>query len=255
MNRILPLAFVMAFATASIANASTWIWNQSRTTPYTSGVVASDGWEQPLGGFEITWNITYDTNVPDVYHYSYTITDDNGATTLNPDLSHLILQVSSTFTAADIWKVKLDGQDLSLSSGDPQLYTSSGNEGSTPYMPAGGIFGIKLDAAGGQSTHTFTYSFDSDRAPMWGSFYAKDGKHPDAGNNTEFATAWNTGFGTNPAAGATDLTNWVLVPDSSAQDLIPPDSIVPEPVTAIFFGTGLATLFGFAARRRMLRKA
>ena len=50
-------------------------------------------------------------------------------------------------------------------------------------MP-GPVHGIKFEAAGGADLTTATLSFDSDRVPVWGDFYAKGGQ----------GTLWNTGF-------------------------------------------------------------
>ncbi|MCX5660272.1 MAG: VPLPA-CTERM sorting domain-containing protein, partial [Planctomycetota bacterium] len=92
-------------------------------------------------------------------------------------------------------------------------------------------------------THTkdpgATYTLVTDRAPVWGDFYTKDGVAGGLGANT----AWNTGFGTDAAADATDFTNWVATPDTV--------SAVPVPAAA-WMGLvtmGIAGLSGVARRR------
>lgn len=111
--------------------------------------------------------------------------------------------------------------------------------------PSVGEWAVKLDAGG---AGICTYQFTSDREPMWGDFYSKDGVFGGSNPDTKhiWATAWNTGFGTDPGDGETDFTDWIAVPNTIHT------SLVPEPGLCTL---GLAALVaGVLARRRTRKK-
>ena len=90
-------------------------------------------------------------------------------------------------------------------------------------------------------SRTSTATLVTDRAPVWGDFYAKDG----GGNAEDAVAAWNTGFLDAdpldlPADGS--INNHVLVPDTYTTP-------VPEPGTLLLVGTGL-TSAGVWSRKR-----
>ena len=221
---LLPLA-----ASADPIAVTPTYFTGSRSTPNASGVVGAGSWSDTNGGFLISWDIT---SISGGYHYSYTISNANGSTPIIQDMSHLILEVSSCFTSSDIWNATLDGEAVSVVG--PQTFTSSGSSGSNPNMPASDIFGIKLDAGG------ITYAFDSNKMPVWGDFYAKDGNNL---VDDVASTAWNMGFGTDPTNSTTDFTNWIPTPDTC-------ETPVPLPPSALLLGSGLLGLCLFGWRRR-----
>lgn len=183
-----------------------------RTSSDPSQIVATPPWDG--GDFELSWRIMETS--PGVWHYSYTVV------TANRDLSHWILQVSPTFTAANIWDAsesfELDGWPL----GHP----------SNPGIP-GPIYGLKWDP--GNSIH-----FMSDRLPVWGNFYAKDGRLSGAdvyAHNAGFLWDWDLG---NPAS----LSGFIPIPDTLTQ--------VPEPATILLLGIAVAAL-GTRMRSKLAR--
>jgi len=175
-------------------------------------LVGNNGWvhsDQPL---VLGWNVEFDGSV---WHYEYTFNELG----LEGALSHMILEVSDSFTESDVI-------DPSHAFEGPETYGPANP--SNPNIPDT-IWGIKFDTGG--SDGSTVVSFDSTRAPVWGDFYAKDG--------TKGGAAWNAGF-TNPdtdpivAADNGSIDSHLLVPDTST---VPP---IPSPA-AIFLG-GLGTV-------------
>lgn len=160
--------------------------------------IQSIGWtitdEEPTGAF--AWK----------YTYTWKITNPDPEGKLQGGLSHLIIEVSNGFTAADIYG--LTGASVSGDIG-PQLI-GSGNPG----MPADMESGIRFTPLT-TPAYAMEWSFWSTRAPVWGDFYAKDG-----GANY----SWNTGFLTAdptdaPANGT--VSAHILRPDTET-------TVVPE---------------------------
>jgi hypothetical protein len=217
-----------------------------RTTPDGLGVVASDGWTQTYGGFKVEWAITGPTD--GWYTYTYRFTDNaDTPIPLKPDMSHLILEVSTSFTTDNIRNANVGMDNVK----GPQWWYDTTDDNSNPNMPSEGIYGIKFDV-GSESTYPVgTYSFESNKQPVWGDFYAKDGKHdPDKkGPEPEvWATAWNTGFGTDPTSSTTDFKPWIPTPDTFQPEPQP----IPEPAGLVIWsilGGGAAALTALRRRR------
>lgn len=231
MKKILLITMVVlvmaahGWATPILVDSSNLIG--LRSTPISLGLVASDGWTQENGGFKISWNIS---QVGDDWSYSYTFTKTDGSQ-LTKNVSHWILEVSPIITAENVYGY-IFNTNFTLEG--PEIWTESQ---SNPYMPEE-IYGIKLD------TGLTIYTFMSTQAPIWGDFYAKDGKQSDI-----WATAWNTGIGTDPIG--SPFTNWIPVLDTTnggggGQD-------VPEPGTLLLLGSGLIGL-AFYGRRKFNKK-
>lgn len=212
------------------------VFSDSRTSDYSSGTTGGIKATSPWTGGRLTfsWDISKGlASDPAAYHYVYTIDG------YKKDISHVLLEVSSTFN------INSDLIDLSTSSSvsleGPKTF-SKGSP-SNPGMPAN-VYAIKFDNV---NSKDLVIDFWSDRAPVWGDFYMKDGVY-----SSSFVYAYNRDFGKDPML--VGVSNKVL---NDYLGFIPrPDTYgvtVPEPTTwmALGIGTGIATL---ARRRRQKKK-
>lgn len=185
------------------------------------GIVGTGAWITP-GPTYLEWTVTQNPDYS--WHYSYTFGHPAGET------SHFILEVSDTFSRADIFNMGGDFRGIEI-----KEHQTGGQP--NPGIPEN-IYGIKFDDASGNVTNIF---FDSFRVPVWQDFYSKSGVAGGAGINA----AWNAGFtAPNPTAPAADgsIDFHILAPDTY--------TIVPEPSTLLLLGSGLLGSVAVLRRRR-----
>ncbi len=168
-------------------------------------------------GAYIAWEITPTANG---YLYEYTWSATSKA------VSHIILGLSENCTETNscIWNLQAPAGTT----------TSFGNWSSGPSNPgfpsSASFWGIKFDETTGT---TYSFSFESNRVPVWQNFYAKSGKDQGAD-----VYAYNAGLG------LTGVSSYYVAA---------PDSVVPEPGFYGLLSLGLAGLY-LAARRRQTAK-
>ncbi len=200
--------------------------------------VIGDPW--PNYTATMTWEVTNEDNTwpgfPWKYTYSFGLTTTNG--TLQGGISHIIIECSEALSEVDIAGVSggvvFDDDPVELQK------TGPGNPG----MPED-IWGIKFDPISiPVSEYEMTWSFWSNREPVWGDFYVKDGNN--IAYNYNVTETVETGF---------------LSPDSDPDvprssdpaglyHILRPDSHVPEPGSFVLLVTAAVGLLGCAWRRK-----
>lgn len=184
------------------------------------GMIATNEWDN--GGASLEGTATQ-SGENWVYDYTWV-----GAI---KDLSHIIIEVSPTFA----WNNILAGTTAGWSLG------TFGDEGGSNPGILDTIYGLKWDV-GQIVAGVFEFSIVTDRAPMWGDFYAKDGQT--AGGGPVYA--YNASFGQDPGVpyGGTVPYGYMVVPDTGTTN-------VPEPSVLALFGLGL---FSFGMMKKVKRE-
>lgn len=200
--------------------------------------------DDPMGMTTIDWDVSWSGS--GLVHYSYTFE------VAHHNISHLSLELSDSFTAADITNITINGN----SSDDYSIGSFTGGDAPYNTMP-GDMYGIKFNMP--SNTLLATIAFDSTRMPTWGDIYARCGvriEHTLPKTDPEWKqwnSAWNTGFADGESSGAGydpivaassgSYQNHILVPDSVA--------VVPEPVSSVLFIFGASM---FAGRKYIKRR-
>lgn len=215
--------------------------------PYTGSITSGDGlfgtgpWSSNA---DLSWTVTPPNQPSDFWKYEYTFTVPSKG------ISHVIIEATSddpttqdneAFTSSNI----KDGTTLGRAI---NTYSSEDQGNSNPGMLSS-LYGIKWDTPDTQNEILlFSWVLMTDRAPMWGDFYAKDGKE-NQGQVQVDVYAYNVKFGqdTNDLIGDGNAGGWVLVPDTNGGggSEIP----IPEPATMLLLGSGLIGLAGYARRK------
>jgi hypothetical protein len=216
----------------------------SRNSGTDGGVYATKSWAN--GGFNISWDISFDDDT-DLWTYQYHVTVPR------KEVSHWLLEVTQ-----DSDSVLIDGSSSEAVA--PTTYTSTSNGNSNPLLP-NPIYGVKFDYGDLDEVYTLV----TDRAPVYGVFYAKDGK--DGGQDV---VAWSTAlssadYKTNESLTATSFIvrpngKHVNDPDPDPDPDPNPDpdgnptpnpQAVPEPMSAgLSMISALALAVGTWRRRR-----
>jgi len=193
------VALTLAMLTSGFCYGNTTIYSGNLSVGG-GGLTAFGGWN--CDSTTLSW-VVDDITTPGKWHYTYTLTVPI------KDISHMIIEASNgdnPFTKANLFSPASNPTGW-ISQIDVQKFYPGG---SNPYMPEP-IYGIKFDA--GKNSTNVTVSFDSDRMPVWGDFYSKDGILACDG----WSALYNTGFTiADPIAAACSgsIQNHLLVPDS-----------------------------------------
>ena len=194
-----------------------------------TGFWVNDNGESAWFTAELSWTVTDNENGTWNYLYNLDV--------YRADISHFILETSPSFGEDNLLNASYPGTSYEIKTHEaaPGL-----EQQPNPFLPQD-IYGPKFDigdeALPEPDYTSVTISFDSDRDPVWGDFYAKCGKTgvPTGTQNT----VWNQGLLIDDPLAAPDngsYLNHVLVPDT-----------IPEPATmGLFILSGLMFI-----RRRM----
>ena len=175
-------------------------------------IVTGGGYSTDSGDFTLDWTVTQNGGL---FTYTY---DLSGYTT--PAISHLIISLSDG-CSLDTACITDASSTITF-----DVFSGTGQGNSNPGFPAGtSISGVKFNSGSENST---TYTFTSDRAPVYGDFYLKGGSGP---------FAYNSGL-TNSAS--SDQLAFVARPDTSGS--IGTQAAVPEPGSLLLFGGGAVLL-------------
>lgn len=206
---------------ASFASADLYTGSLQYTPPWPAGptdglVVGPSNLQWATYTVTMSWTVTNTDNSYPGYPWKYTYTfGHNGG---QAGISHIIIETSSAFTNADI--TGLTGASLSSLGNQTVL---SGN----PNMPED-ITGLRFNPLT-DSPFSMTWTFFSDRAPVWGDFYARCG-----GKQGGINYAFDAGFT------ASDTDPIVAVANGSIDfHILRPDTqVVPEPITLAMLTVG-----------------
>jgi hypothetical protein len=219
-------ALTLTMLTSSLCYGNTTTYSGSLSVG-TGGLTAFGGWN--YDSTTLSW-VVDDTTTPGKWHYSYTLTVPM------KNISHIIIEASdgdNPFTRSNLFSPDSDPASW-IGSISIQNFTP---DGSNPYMPEA-MYGIKFDA--GKESTNVTVSFDSDRMPVWGDFYSKDGILACDG----WSVIYNTGFTVaDPIAAARS--------GSIQNHLLVPDSYIPAPGAIILVCIG-TTITSALRRRRII---
>ena len=225
------LLFLILFLSLGSASwASVWTGDlEGEISGLAGGIYGTLSWSD----LTFSWSVSQSGSV---WTYVYTLSDPYSKQV--KELSHLIIQVPDSFSVTDIKPGTTPFYD-----GDG-LATYSGNNPSNPNMP-GTITGIKwgTDEEGvgpwvennSGSIMSYTITLVSDKPPMPGNFYAKDGK--EGGEPVYAWSGTSTEFGYN-----------IPVPDP------PSGTTAPEPMTLTLYGFGFAGAGIYRHLRRRKKK-
>lgn len=213
-SRIVAPVIVLAFA-ASCFGVPTF---SGSLVGDGGGFIGTEQWDSASSTF--SWEVT--DNGDDTWHYKYELSVPS------KDISHLTIEVSDVFTIDDY-----------VGNDNPELgWYGPGENGNSDFGIPGYVYGLKFNTT--TDITTMVIEFDSPKDPVWGDFFAIDGKTPDAE-----VYAYNEGFGASPnpfeddddpldapSNGSVDFH--ILVPDSDGP---PGGPVIPAPAAAL-----LATL-------------
>ncbi len=246
---VLSLAFICGASQADMfyGDDATGELSGSRAAPTLLTVTENGGATSDWGTVTISWD--HESLGGGQWKYKYTFTNytgfNNKGKEIVKNISHFTLDISQDAIddVNSITSVTSNDGSHSEGSGEGNWLKSTGPGSSTDGMTGAVKFDWGTEVGAG-FPDSFYYMFESNRAPVYGDFYLKDG----GGSPGLIAT--NLGF-LDPTYDAIDTRGFIVVPNGAEQ--IPPE--VPEPSLALLLGISLIGLVGVGAVRRIKQKA
>ena len=215
-----------------------------------AGLYGTEEWSTA----SLSWEVTNDGVADGNWQYTYVWEAETGS----KGLSHLDIEVSEAFGDENLisWQAFYKPADTWEDITDDTV-----QEGPQKFEEIGGTLanGLKWESGKDDNDndlwpddiYKFQVIFVSDKDPVWGDFYAKDGK---TGGDEVYA--YNTGFGVDPYSQLgldTSLKNgplfsldqesaWILRPDSTS------NGVIPEPSTVFLLSIGLLGVLGLGRK-------
>jgi hypothetical protein len=191
-----------------------------------SGAASIDAGGNYTSNFGVTWNIAQEG---DLLRYTYTFSGYGP-----PGISHAIVGLSDNCRESLMCVVAGSVRVNGSSTTDYELGDFSGSQPSNPGL-ASTFYGVKINTPGSvDGVAGITFSFLSDRTPVYGDFYVKGGSSSYAQNDGLLAGNRTSN----------DVALFIARPDTQGFN------VIPEPSTYALMGTGLAGLLVASRRRR-----
>ena len=189
-NKYIPAFLIVIALLAFPLSSSVHALSYSGSLNASEGsLVGYGGWSNSEPGSKyLSWTVDNNNN-GDFWTYDYTWH------AANKDISHIIIEVSDNFQIDDDiinWSAE---EDTANDSPEVQDINNIDNQFDLTPQFNESIYGIKWDLHEDENTNDLKLTFNSTRSPMWGDFFAKDGKGDDYENSTY---AFNAGFGSDP---------------------------------------------------------
>lgn len=173
--------------------------------------------------FSFAWNVSYNEDAM-LWHYEYSLP------LMGQNISHFVLEVSEGAQVSDFSNITVNGN---VPAGIEDLKEWSDVLG---YPFPNSFYGIKFDSGGS------TFSFDTERSPVWGNFFAKGGVYYEGESEKVRIRTYNSGLAVDGFE-SDDKLDFIVRPNG-----VP---VVPEPVSSTLFIAGAAAfgLRGLKKRR------
>jgi hypothetical protein len=176
---------VLGFAAGARASTVEPVWGLNYTLATPAGITGTGPWSGTgNNGFQVVHSVVRNLVGGNyVYTYNYSFTGVGGVA-MSADLSHVIIEVSDSFTPANLLAGTTTPNELRSVAHPTSSFTG--------WTGLGGLPGVKFEPL---SASTYSLTIVSDRTPMLGSFYAKTGQNE--ASTASGAEFWvpNTDFG------------------------------------------------------------